>query len=116
MRKGATGSVRGAGKLTADLLATVARLRPDGAAETVLVRVDSAFYAHPVAATSVWAGARVSLTVRMDPVINGAVATISDSAWHSIKYPNAVFDEDTGTWISKAQVAEVPFTAFSSRK
>ncbi len=33
-----------------------------------------------------------------------------------IQYTNAVFDEDTNTWISDAEVAEVPFRAFSSRR
>ena len=34
----------------------------------------------------------------------------------TIKYPDAIFDEATGTWISKAEVAEVPYTAFASKK
>lgn len=33
-----------------------------------------------------------------------------------IKYTNAVYDEDAQAWISSAEVAEIPFTAFSSRK
>lgn len=31
-----------------------------------------------------------------------------------IHYADAVFEEDTGEWISDAEVAEVPFTAFTS--
>jgi hypothetical protein len=41
---------------------------------------------------------------------------IDDGAWTTIKYPNAIFDDTTGTWICKAEVAEVPFTAFASTK
>ena len=36
-------------------------------------------------------------------------------AWTSIDYTDAVFDEQTNTWVSHAEVAEVGFTAFSSR-
>lgn len=42
-----------------------------------------------------------------------AIATIAEDAWEKIEYTNAIFDEDTGTWLSDAEVA---FTAFSSRK
>ncbi len=40
---------------------------------------------------------------------------ISDDAWTTIRYPHAVFDEQTQQWVSDAEVAEVPFTAFASR-
>ena len=30
--------------------------------------------------------------------------------------PQAVFDEPSGRWISRAEVAEIGFTAFTSRK
>ena len=34
----------------------------------------------------------------------------------AIKYTHAIFDEDTRTWISDAEFAEIPYTAFTSRK
>jgi len=43
LRKGACGSPRGAARMIADTLATVARLRPSGSTATVLVRADSAY-------------------------------------------------------------------------
>ena len=46
----------------------------------------------------------------------GAIATIVDDAWTTIRYTNAILDQATGNWISTAQVAEVPFTAFTGRK
>ena len=58
----------------------------------------------------------VSVTVRMDPAVKTAIATIPEDGWETIEYPNAIRDEVTGRWISKAEVAEVPFTAFRSRK
>ena len=38
------------------------------------------------------------------------------NAWTPIEYTDAVYDESTGQWISRAEVAEIAFTAFSSRK
>src|SRR4029079_5854151 len=57
----------------------------------------------------------VSVTVRLDPKVKQAIASIGDDRWTPIEYPDAVFDQDTGAWISRAEVAEVPFLAFSSR-
>jgi hypothetical protein len=50
----------------------------------------------------------------MDPQIRRAITTIAETAWVAIKYPNAIFDEETGSWISEAEIAEVPYTAFAS--
>ena len=33
-----------------------------------------------------------------------------------IRYPEAIFDEEQGRWISDAEFAEVPYTAFTSRR
>jgi len=62
------------------------------------------------------AGAAVSITVRQDATIRTAIQSIDARAWTTIDYPQAVWDEATGAWISRAEVAEVPFTAFSSAK
>jgi len=116
LRKGAAGSPRGAGKFVGDILATVKRLRSKTASGLVLLRADSAFYGHAVVAAAHRAGAKVSITARMDPAVKRAIGTIPDEAWTTIEYTDAIRDEVTGTWISSAEVAEVPFTAFSSRK
>jgi len=116
LRKGSASSARGAGRLTADALAVVRSLRPAGAVSRVLLRADSAFYGHAAIGAAVRAGAQVSVTVRMDPKVKAAIAAIGDDAWITVEYPGAVWDEETGRWISRAEVAEIPFTAFSSRK
>jgi hypothetical protein len=82
----------------------------------VLLRADSAFYGAPTVGAAVRAGAQVSVTVRMDPKVKAAIATIADDTWTPIEYTDAVYDNESGQWISRAEVAEVPFTAFSSRK
>ena len=116
LRKGAANSARGAGKFVADLLATVNRLRSADATGMVLLRADSAYYAHSVAAAAARAGAKVSLTARMDPHVKKAIAAIGEDAWTKIEYTNAIFDEESGEWVSVAEVAEVGFTAFTSKK
>lgn len=52
----------------------------------------------------------------MDKAFKKAIAAIDTKAWTGIKYPQAIYDETTGTWTSKAGGAEVPYTAFTSRK
>lgn len=62
------------------------------------------------------AGADVSITARMDPAVKRAITTIAEQSWEKIKYTDAIYDEAAGAWISKAEVAEIPFTAFTSKK
>ena len=116
LRAGSANSARGARRLVADALATVRSLCPSRAASQILLRADSAFYGHAAIGSAVRAGAQVSVTVRMDPKVKAAIASIGDDAWTAIEYTDAVYDEQWGRWISRAEVAEVPFTAFSSRK
>ncbi len=58
----------------------------------------------------------MSVTVRMDQAVKTAIASIAEDAWTTIEYTDAIFDETTGTWVSRAEVAEIPFTAFASKK
>src|SRR3954470_15736884 len=114
LRKGSVGSPRGAARLPTDTLALIRRSQLAG--RDVLVRADSAFYSHALVVAALRAGADVSITVRMDPAVKRAIAASAEDAWTTIKYTDAIFDETTGSWISKAQVAEIPFTAFTSKK
>jgi hypothetical protein len=116
LRKGACGSPRGAARIVADSLATVRRLRSAEATGKPLVRMDSAFYGQPSVAAAIRGDADVSVTVRLDPKVKAAIAAIDDDAWIPIEYTDALYDETTQQWISRAEVAEIGFTAFSSRK
>ncbi len=116
LRKGSANSARGAARITADALTTVTRMRSPGATGMVLVRADAAYYGRPTVLAAIKAGAKVSITVRQDATIRSAIEQIGADAWTTIDYPQAVFDEATGTWISRAEVAEIAFTAFSSAK
>jgi hypothetical protein len=82
----------------------------------VIVRADSAFYSYDVAAAARRAGARFSLTARLTPAVTRAITSINEQAWTPIRYPNAIYDADEQRWISDAEVAEVPFTAFTGRR
>ena len=115
LRKGSCGSPRGAARLVADALKTTRKLTA-GNTMRPLVRADSAFYGYATAGAALRAGADVSVTVRMDPKVNAAIAAIDQDAWTPIEYTDAVHDEQTGRWVSRAEVAEIEFTAFSSRK
>jgi len=113
LRKGATNSVRGAAKLLADALATAHRCGTGG---LVTVRADSAFYSYPIIAAARRAGARFSVTARLTPAVTSAITTIPDQGWTPIRYPNAIWDDDEQRLVSDAEVAEIEFTAFTSRR
>lgn len=115
LRQGKTGSPKGAARIVGDALATLRRTSV-AAGPRPLLRADSAFYGHATIGTAIKASADVSVTVRMDPAVKAAITTIPDDAWEMIEYTDSIRDETTGQLISKAEVAEVPFTAFRSRK
>jgi hypothetical protein len=112
VRKGKAADVRGAAAFVAEALATA---RAAGATGTLVLRADSKFYTAEVAAAAGRAGAYVSLSTGSNPSVDAAIAALGDDGWTSIHYPNAFIDEDTGELVSDAEVAEVPYTAFTSR-
>jgi len=113
LRKGATNSAKGAARLVADALITA---KAAGASGLRVLRADSAFYNHDVIAAASRQKAWFSITARQDSAVRKAIATIDAGAWTTIKYPNAIFDEEQQRWISDAEVAEIPYTAFTSRR
>ena len=113
LRRGGTNSARGAARIVADALVTT---KACGGSGLVTVRADSAYYGHDVIAAARRGGARFSITVRMNRTVVTAISGIKESAWVPIHYPNAIWDEDEQRLVSDAEVAEVPFTAFTSRR
>jgi hypothetical protein len=113
LRRGKAADVRGAARFLAEALVTVRAIAPTA---TVVVRADSQFYTADVAATAARYGAHVSLTARSSPSIRAAIATIAEDAWTAIHYPDAFVDVETGELISDAQVAEIPYLAFTGRR
>jgi hypothetical protein len=112
LRKGSTNSAKGAHRFVADTLITA---KAAGATGTLVLRADSAFYQSDVIAAVLRHKASFSITARMFPPVRKAIAAIPADAWTPIKYTNAVWDDDAQGWISDAEVAEIPFTAFTSK-
>ena len=113
LRGGNAASARGAASLVAE---SITAARQAGVTGLIVVRADSAYYNGAFVSGCRRNNAHFSVTARMDPKIRRTIAGIDDTSWVAIKYPNAVFGEDTGEWISGAEIAEVPYTAFAASK
>jgi hypothetical protein len=113
LRSGNAGSARGAASMIAEAITTA---RSCGATGEIVVRADSAFYAKTVIDTCRRRDVRFSVTTRIDAKIRTACDNIGDQQWTSIKYPQAIWDEDQQRWISDAQIAETAYTAFAGTR
>jgi hypothetical protein len=113
LRRGNTASGKGGGRLLAQAIATARRAGVQG---RVLVRADSAYYHHGFVAAAVRAKAWFSVTARMNQAVLTAIASIPEQGWTPIEYPHAVWDDEEQRWISDAEVAEIDFTCFTSRR
>ncbi|WP_435593082.1 IS1380 family transposase [Nocardia sp. bgisy118] len=112
LRAGRAASAKGAGRMVAQAITTA---RAAGVSGEILVRGDSAFGGRAVIGVCRRLGARFSLVLTKNRAVARAIASIPADAWTPVKYPGAVRDPDTGDWISDAEVAEIPYTAFASR-
>jgi Transposase DDE domain group 1 len=113
LRGGNAASARGAASMITEGVSTA---RAAGCTGTLVVRMDSAFYGSPAVWAARKAGARFSVTVRMDPKVRAAIAAIPEHARAPIRYPRAIWDDQLWRWVSDAQVAEAEYTAFTSKK
>jgi Transposase DDE domain group 1 len=111
LRAGKTGSAKGAGRMVAQAIGTA---RAAGASGPILVRGDSAYGSRTVVRACRRGRAKFSLVMTRNPAIQRAITGIDEHAWTPVSYPGAVQDPDTGEWISDAEVAEIPYTAFAS--
>jgi len=113
LRGGSAGSARGAAGLAAEAIGTA---REAGCAGTILVRMDSAYYNAAVIGAIRRNEAHFSVTVPMNSSIRAAIAAIPEDAWTAIRYPQAIWDDQLDCWVSDAEVAEIQYTAFASKK
>jgi Transposase DDE domain group 1 len=113
LRGGTANSARGAASLAAEAISAA---RQAGCTGELVFRIDSAYYSAAVLGAIRAGGARFSVTVPMHARIRAAITSIPEDAWTPVTYPRAVWDEDQGRLISDAQVAEIPYTAFTSKK
>ncbi len=113
LRGGNAASARGAASFAGEAVATA---RATGCTGTLVVRAGSAFYSAAFTGTVRAAGAFFSVTVQLNPHVQAAIDGIGGDAWTAIRYPRAVWDDPLACWVSDAEVAEVPCTAFTSKK
>ncbi|KAA9394197.1 IS1380 family transposase [Kocuria coralli] len=113
LRKGSTASAKGAGRLLAQAIGTA---RAAGVTGQILCRADSAYYGWAFVGTAIRKRAWFSVTARMTKTVTAAITSIDPGAWKAIEYPNAMWEEAEQRWVSDAEVAEVPFVAFTARR
>jgi hypothetical protein len=113
LRGGNAGSARGAASLVTQAIGTA---RDCGCTGLIIVRMDSAYYNAAVIGSIRSHCARFSVTVPMNSSVRAAIAAIGEDAWTAIRYPQAIWDDQLGCWISDAEVAETQYTAFTSKK
>jgi len=113
LRGGNAASARGAAGLAAEAIGTA---REAGCTGKIVARFDSAFYNSAVIRTVRSHGAHFSVTVPMNSSIQAAIAPIPGDAWTAIEYPQAIWDDQLQSWVSDAEVAEIRYTAFTSKK
>jgi hypothetical protein len=113
LRGGNAPSARGAARLAAEAVGTA---RQAGCTGILVTRLDSAFYHAGVIGTLRRLGSCFSVTVPMNTSVRAAVAQIPDEAWTAIRYPRAIWDEQLSCWVSDAEVAEIRYAAFTSKR
>jgi Transposase DDE domain group 1 len=113
LRGGSANTARGAASFAA---AAIGAARAAGCTGMIVARADSGLYCAAFAGACRRAGVYFSVTARMDPAVKAAIASVPDDAWTAIKYPRAIWDDQLRCWVSDAEVAEISYTAFTSRK
>jgi hypothetical protein len=113
LRGGNAASARGAASFARQAVGTA---RDAGCSGLLVTRAGSAFYSAAFTGAVRAAGAFFSVTVPMNPHVAAAIAAIGEDAWTPIRYPRAIWDDQLRCWVSDAGVAEVPYTAFTSKK
>jgi hypothetical protein len=112
LRKGSANSGKGSAKLIGEALGTARRA---GASGLLILRADSAYYRRDVIETVLQQRACFSITARLFIPVRKAIDAIPADGWTPIKYTNAVYDEQSQSWVSDAEVAEIDYTAFATR-
>jgi hypothetical protein len=117
LRAGNAGSARGASALLAEAIttATAVLAAQHSHGGELVVRADSAFCGRKFIATCRRAGVRFSVTIPLNKKVKAAIAAVPDDGWVEITYPRPVWDEDQQRFVSRAQIAETTYTAFSGR-
>ncbi|MFH0518680.1 transposase [Streptomyces sp. M41] len=87
-----------------------------GITAQIIVRADSAYFFHKVVDACRTASVLFSLAVAVKKTVREAIVDIAEDAWTPIEYTDAVWDDEGERWVSDAEIAEIPCTAFTSKK
>src|SRR5205823_1746233 len=103
-----------------ELLAELARQAPllPGAGQLAFVDIDSMqrrVYGHSKQGAA-FGHTKISGKTVLVRGLNTLAAAVPEDAWTPIRYPRAIWDDQLRAWISDAEIAEVPYTAFASKK
>jgi hypothetical protein len=112
LRGGSAGSARGAAGLAAEATGTA---RNCGCTGMIVVRMDSAYYNAAVIRTIRRSRAYFPVTAPMNSGIRAAIAGTGDD-WTAVEYPQAIWDDQLDCLVCGAEVAEIQYAAFASRK
>ena len=112
LRRGQTNSAKGAHRFVADTLVTA---KAAGATGVLIARMDSAYYQSDVVAAVLRHKAQFSITARLLPPVRKAIDAIPADALDADQVHQRDLRRGPARWISEAEVAEVEFTAFSSK-
>jgi hypothetical protein len=117
LRAGNAGSSRGAASLLAEAIVTAKAMLAvqHSHGGELVVRADSAFFGRKFIAACRRAGVRFSVTIGQSAKVKAAIQAIPDDGWVEIEYPHPIWDEDQQRFVSRAQVAETSYTAFTGR-
>ena len=113
LRRGAKNSAHGATKMLQDTIRLAVRCGADP--KRILVRADSAYCTASIVAAVTRTGARFAFAISQNQAVQRAIAEIPAEAWTRIEYSQAIRDPDTGQMVSAAEVAEIDYTAFTSK-
>ena len=113
LRGGTANSARGAASLAAEAISAA---RQAGCTGQIVFRIDSAYYSAAVLGAIRGGGAASRSPRGWTPRSAPRSPPSARTPGHPITYPRAVWDEDQQRLISDAEVAEVQYTAFASRK
>ena len=80
------------------------------------MRADSAFYSRKVIAACRRSGVRFSITIRIDAKVRKAIEAVAADAWVEIEYPQPIWDDEQQRFVSRAQIAEIGYTAFEGTR
>jgi hypothetical protein len=112
LRRGSAGSAKGAPASSPRRSPPHVRLGPPGCCWPGWTRRSTATpWSAPVRA-----GVRFSITTKQTRPVRAAIEAIEAHAWVPIAYPQAIYDQDSGQWISDAEIAETTYTAYRSRR